>query len=361
MTTARALEPLHPQVVVNASVPVHTVAASKLVDAGGSISDRVREDGERGTETLTEEELRQLLDGAVAAKLFLPSVTPELIARIGVTDAVLEGIDVGLRYNGNVIKGDIKLQFWESEDGSQQLAFDVGYGHHTGLVSSVIEWVTLTEFSRKDIDLALLWSMELGDLGRILLSPRVLLGHVSVDTKIPSWVEDNLPDELRDYDPGPILPRRVAGLRRRQRRGFLGIQAHLFGDRGRRLPPVLRTADPRPRAKLQLLGVLPCCGVDGHLLIPRSFPAAPRAATLHGLVDIHADPSPEVRHHRLAGAHTVDQNEKAKYALFAGIFTWVWALGTCCASALFPLFGIVGFLSLVSSIAAVVLGIQGRT
>ena len=205
MTTARALEPLHPQVAINASVPIHTVAASKLIDAGSSLADRLEQDGQMGTETITEEELRQLLDAAVAAKLFLPSITPEFVVRIGVTDAVLEGIDVGLRYNGNVIKADVKLQLWESADGSQQVAFDVGYGHHTGLVSSAVEWVTLTEFSRKDIDLALMWSMELGDLGRILLSPRVMLGHVSVDTKIPSYIEDNLPEELKNYDPGQFF------------------------------------------------------------------------------------------------------------------------------------------------------------
>lgn len=198
MTSARALKPLHFEAAVNMSGSFNSSIVNNSIDAGETLVNAAKEDT---TTEVSEEDLRKILDGTIAWLLFRPSATPELIARMGVYDGILEGIDVGVRYNGALIKGDAKLQVWESADGSQAIAIDAGYAYHLGVVGSIFEFLTLTEFKRSDIDASVMWSWEHPDILKIYASPRFIASHVATEPKLPDFVREKLPADVAAYNP----------------------------------------------------------------------------------------------------------------------------------------------------------------
>jgi hypothetical protein len=201
MTSPKALEPGRPEVAVNMNGVAHTSVVTKTIQGGKNLLDKKKE----GEEPVTEGELRDILDATLAWALFRPGFGPEAIVRLGVTDAVLEGMDAGIRYNGSLIKGDLKLQLWESSDGMHALAVDLGYAYHIDVVSSVLEYITLTDFSRHDIDLSVSWGMEWRDIIKVYLSPRVIGSRVSVDHKIPDWLRNRIPEDIQKLDPNQFF------------------------------------------------------------------------------------------------------------------------------------------------------------
>src|SRR5690606_31553440 len=113
--------------------------------------------------------------------------------------------DLGVRTNFSAHKIDLKTQFWASPDDRQALSFSLGYGRQSGLTNSIVEYVTLTEFKRQEIDLQLLYGMEVGDFLRVTLAPRVILARISADQKLPSWLVERLPQSIKDYDPSQLF------------------------------------------------------------------------------------------------------------------------------------------------------------
>jgi len=195
LTTARALEPLHAQVAVNYSIPLHT----NLWDAAWDTAESL-EKGLDENEVLTVEDTYKMFDAALQYALFLNTGAPEIIGRIGVSKAVLEGIDVGVRYNGNMVKGDVKLQVWESENRSGSLAVDVGYGYQFSVVGSLLEYLSLSDWSRSDLDLAFIYSVEPNSIFKGWVGPRMMFSFISADPKIDPYLKDRLPEAIRQYD-----------------------------------------------------------------------------------------------------------------------------------------------------------------
>lgn len=196
MTRPRALKPLHPEVTVNLQ---GGVTASVLEDAE-ALSDSLVNDAQSG-EPLTEEEVRQLLDSSLRLILFQPSIAPEAIIRLGVADAPLGGIDVGVRYNGALVKGDIKWQLLGDDESLQALALFLGYAHHISVASSLIEYGSLSEFSRSDVDVGLSYGFEFGDFGGIYIGPRFLYSWTDVTPKLDEEIVEQFPPEYRDLEP----------------------------------------------------------------------------------------------------------------------------------------------------------------
>lgn len=196
MTRPRALEPLHPEVTVNMQ---GGFSGSVLEDAE-ALSNGLVEDARSG-EPLTEEEARELLDASLRLVLFSPSVLPEIIGRLGVSNAPLEGIDVGIRYNGSLVKGDIKWQLWGPDDGAHALAVFFGYAHHLSVASSLVEFASLSEFSRSDIDVGLSYGFDFGDFGGVYIGPRFLHSWVDVEPKLDEEIREQLPESIREMEP----------------------------------------------------------------------------------------------------------------------------------------------------------------
>ncbi len=202
MTDARAYEPAEVQVSVNYQANLHTNVVGKAIQGVKSAEETFGGDSD---EPISEEAYRDWLDLFLAAALFHPTTGPELMARVGVTDQVLEGMDVGFRTNFNLYKGDLKLQLWESEDSTQALSVMGGYAYHSSLVSSAIEYVTLTEFGRMDFDVQMLWGVNVRDIFKFNLVPHIILSRISAEQKIPEAINERLPDSIKEYDPSQLF------------------------------------------------------------------------------------------------------------------------------------------------------------
>ena len=81
----------------------------------------------------------------------------------------------------------------------------VGYGHHLSAVDEVVEYLTLTEWSRSDIDFQLSAGIELGDIFKGYVNPRLIASRISVGHKLPDALRNRIPESIQDYDPNQLF------------------------------------------------------------------------------------------------------------------------------------------------------------
>ncbi|MEC9396311.1 MAG: hypothetical protein VX475_01815 [Myxococcota bacterium] len=202
MTDARAYEPKEVQVAANMQATAHSNIVNGVAK---SVDSAIDEFGEDDDMPITEESFRQWLDLVILAALFRPSTSPELIARVGVTDKVLEGIDVGLRTNFSIFKGDVKLQVWENKYSDQFVSVMAGYAYHRSWVDDWISYITLTDFGRHDFDLQAMWGMEVGQWAKVNLGPHVIFSRIKAEHRLSQQIVDRLPDEVKKFDPNQLF------------------------------------------------------------------------------------------------------------------------------------------------------------
>src|SRR5690554_7823860 len=131
-------------------------------------------------EELTEAEYRDLLDTLVTYALFRPAVNPEVAMRVGVWD----GIDVGLRYNMSMYKGDAKVRVWESDDKESVVSVSAGLGRAGGLGPSSRKYITWSELSRLDLDGAGRYGHQPSEYFRVYGSPCMPHSSLTVEAVI---------------------------------------------------------------------------------------------------------------------------------------------------------------------------------
>jgi hypothetical protein len=161
MQTARTLAPRDKRVQVGASLPVSVRYAQELIDIIDLATDRLR-DAENANRPVTEAEQRQAIESAAAILLLQPAVVPEVAVRMG----VLDNVDVGVQWAGPTFRLDGK---WHAVDvpGQWHAAVHAAYTYHTGIGASIagslfdlFESLKLVDYSRNDVELALLASTE---------------------------------------------------------------------------------------------------------------------------------------------------------------------------------------------------------
>ncbi len=203
MTTPQALEPGDWEVAGAWTGHANSVAATKSIQSGVDLWDHYV--GEEDPGAMSEDDLRTLLDTGLAWALFHPGTGYEIMGRVGLTDKLAEGLDVGLRTNFSEIKGDLKLQLWESDEGRFAAAVHGGYGYHFSVAGGFVEWLSLTSFGRHDLDLAATWGWREGRVVRMYAGPRVMRSWIRTEPKLDGLIEENLPGRLDGYDPSDLL------------------------------------------------------------------------------------------------------------------------------------------------------------
>jgi hypothetical protein len=202
MTTPQALEPGEWEVSGAWTGHLNSVAFMKSLESGVDLWASVNTGA---SPELSEQELRRLLDTGLAWAFFRPGTGFELAGRVGLTDKLAEGLDLGLRTDFSTFKTDLKLQAWESADGHFAGAVHLAYGYQPGLMTSWVEWLSLTNFSRHDLDLAGTWGWTPNESFSLWWGPRVMRSWISADPKLHGAIEDNLPAALDDYNPSAVL------------------------------------------------------------------------------------------------------------------------------------------------------------
>lgn len=183
---------------VTTQVDANTNIVSTTLDNARNVEDRIQDNN---SGELTEEEFRDLLDAAVAFALFRPGYTPEANVRVGILDT----LDLGVRYNGVTLKGDLKYEIAEWDDKRQAFSVDVGVGRQFSPAPSIVEIVALTEWSRTDLDVIALYGFEFEPYGRFWIGPRLMQSWVDVQPKLDDELRQRIPQEYEDLDPGQFF------------------------------------------------------------------------------------------------------------------------------------------------------------
>ncbi len=198
MRPTRALEPGEVQVTGGVIVPVAASAIDAIIDLGEDAADQARAAQNAG-EPLTPEQERELTTSALALVLFQPAIVPELAARVGVGFDV----DLGLRYSGQLVKGEAHWQFWESEGGVLASA-TLGYAHHLGPGTSALqtgfdalEFIKLVDYSRQDIDARLSIGKDWGQWLSVYGAARYLVSFLDFGAQLDD-VESSTGQDIID-------------------------------------------------------------------------------------------------------------------------------------------------------------------
>lgn len=202
MAQARVLKPGEVQAGYGIQVEVYTQAVESVIEAGKLAQEQI----DNGTGEISEETLQRALDAVLMFAFFPVGGSQEFSVRAGILDGFLEGMDLGVRYNGHVIKGDLRLGLFESANQRTAITAQLGYGKHTSGAPSMVEWLTLTEWSRNDFDFGVSFGWEYPDIFKTYVAPRVIFSTISTKSKISESVRERLPDDMKELDPHQYFP-----------------------------------------------------------------------------------------------------------------------------------------------------------
>jgi hypothetical protein len=193
LQTGRALAPGEVQLTAAASLPLSTSAINGVLDSLDRLEGELEEAATSEDNTIDAETQRQLTESALALLLFQPAPVMEINGRMG----LVPKLDAGLRYSARQVKGDLKYQFWDGENG-HAAGFTLGYSYHLSIAPSILEsafdlleYVELNDFSRHDLDLGLIWSRDWGEWLSLYGGLRYLVSFISLDADLQK-VESSL-------------------------------------------------------------------------------------------------------------------------------------------------------------------------
>lgn len=169
----------HVGAALDLSLPVSRIGAA--VDAAVDIAGKYSRDPGY---VPTPEEQRTYLNAAVGLALNHPAVINDFMVRYGLRD----GLEVGGRYAGNSFHLGAKLRLFDQPRWAPgwQGAVDVSYVHSSfsGLLFDVLSFLRIDDFSRRDVQVPLIFGRRLGRLGRVWLGPKYIYGQVHVDAAL---------------------------------------------------------------------------------------------------------------------------------------------------------------------------------
>ena len=176
----------HVGAAMDLSLPVSRIGAA--VDAAADIASKYSQDPGY---TPTPEEQRTYLNAAVGLALNHPAVINDLMVRYGVRD----WLEVGGRYAGNSMHLGAKVRLFDQPRWAPgwQGALDISYVHSSfsGVLFDVLSFLNIDDFSRRDVQVPLIFGRRLGRFGRVWLGPKYIYGQVHVDAKLQN-VDDTL-------------------------------------------------------------------------------------------------------------------------------------------------------------------------
>ncbi|QDE90791.1 hypothetical protein BHS06_18490 [Myxococcus xanthus] len=200
--TARTLAPGQVQVTGGMGAFVPVGALVRVVDAGIEQGEAARDAVVNDRPyTLSEEDQQELLTAGVALMVAPPGVNPELMVRVGVVDR----LDVGLRYSGISLRGDLKFQlahggdevgrYLELGQRSFDMALGVGVSKHffSSPALDVLEVVEMNDFSRYDVEVPLYLSADWGDVFKLYAAPKYIYSRTRLDARLVDYSQQGKP------------------------------------------------------------------------------------------------------------------------------------------------------------------------
>lgn len=149
------------------SAPIAPSTFERLKVLGQAAYDAATSADVQGT-TLSDDDVRDLVEAGLGIILFNPSVVTEFWGRYGLLDRV----DVGVRWGGARLLLDARVQLLRDESAGVDAALTLGYAHHSDLGPSIVkplfdvfEKLSILNFSREDVIVDLAFSRQRGVFG----------------------------------------------------------------------------------------------------------------------------------------------------------------------------------------------------
>jgi len=185
-TTLSTMQPAEPvgknnvHVGVGANVNLPVSRAWAVLEESTSTTARVIASGDPPSE----DDARKLFDAGLALGLNPPGTTPDIMLRYGVLDSV----DIGARFSGNAIHGDVKGRFFHSGDERWSGAISLGYSNQrfSGAAFDVLDVLEMADYSRHNVELPILFGARLGDYGHVWFGPKFVGSFYSLDASLKS-------------------------------------------------------------------------------------------------------------------------------------------------------------------------------
>ncbi|MGA9520902.1 MAG: hypothetical protein WBV82_05530 [Myxococcaceae bacterium] len=169
--------------------------AVTLIEQGVKQAGAITEAQKKGEPyALSEEDQQALLTAGVAIAIAPPSTGYE----IGVRTGIFEDVDVGFRYSVNAIRLDGKYRFYHHDNGPdvrpiKRRDFDVAIGLGVSRylfdnpVMDVLDYVELADFSRWDVEVPLIASLEFGEILQLYGAAKYLYSRTSLDANLVNY------------------------------------------------------------------------------------------------------------------------------------------------------------------------------
>ena len=188
LTPAETTPAGHVRVATGVGVSVPTGGLSGLIDAGETVAKRAADGA-----MLTDAEREELFGATLAGLLALPSVNPELQARVGLHDRV----DLGLRLGAGSVRLDSRVNLTTpstARDGRLAISIGLGLGYYAfaiPLPSFAEDVVKADDYTRYELDVPLLfgWST---DIWRVWVGPKLVFTSYDVALRLIAPAETAL-------------------------------------------------------------------------------------------------------------------------------------------------------------------------
>ncbi len=185
------------QVTGGMGVYANVGPAVSLIEQGIKQAGAIREAQEKNEPYVPSKEDQQaLLTAGIAIAIAPPSGGYEIGMRTGITD----NADVGLRYSVNAIRLDGKYRLHHSDNGPdvrpiKRRSFDVAIGLGVSRylfdhpVLDLLDYVELADFSRWDVEVPLIVSLDFGDILKLYGAGKYLYSRTSLDANLVNHSE----------------------------------------------------------------------------------------------------------------------------------------------------------------------------
>lgn len=181
-TTLSTLQPAKPVGAGHVHVGVGANVNLPVSSAVGAIAESTRVAARLSSESRApnEAEQRALVDAMLPLAINPPGATPDLMLRYGVVDAV----DVGLRYSGSAIHGDVKAALYDEEPFT--IAVSLGYSRQrfSGLLFDALDYLNIGDYSRNNIEVPLIFGLKLKEYGHVWFGPKFIGSFYSLDASV---------------------------------------------------------------------------------------------------------------------------------------------------------------------------------
>lgn len=204
LSTLQTAEPMKPgrfqaHGAMNVNIP-----ASRVYDAVDTAIDVSSNYVSDTSYRPTEADQRKILGAAIGLGLSAPGVNPDVGLRVG----VVRNMDVGLRWSGLALHGDVKYRLFHAKDLTREpgeeppkgidklangpkdpgfsgsISVGVSKALYSGLVFDVLDYLQIGDYDRWNVEVPMIFGSRIGSFGHYWFGPKYVYSHYILDLSL---------------------------------------------------------------------------------------------------------------------------------------------------------------------------------